>query len=51
VKGIVAAGVDVVRVEVDTAGRIVVITGKSSAIGANTSANPWDAELTVHDAH
>ena len=28
VKGVVAAGVDVMRVEVDTAGRIIVVAGK-----------------------
>ncbi len=31
VKGVVAAGVAVIRVEVDTAGRIVVIAGKLPA--------------------
>jgi hypothetical protein len=33
VKGVVAAGVEVVRVEVDTDGRIVVIAGKPQIAG------------------
>jgi hypothetical protein len=37
VKGVVAAGVDVMRVEVDTAGRIVVIAGRPQ-IGAGALA-------------
>ncbi len=40
VKGVVAAGVDVMRVEVDTDGRIVVIAGKpqigSAALAGET---------------
>ncbi len=45
VKGVVAAGVDVMRVEVDTDGRIKVIAGKPE-IGPSGSkveeANEWD---------
>ena len=33
VKAVVAAGVDVLRVEVDKAGRIIVVTGKPDEIG------------------
>ena len=34
VKGVVAAGVDVMRVEVDTAGRIIVVAGKPADAAA-----------------
>jgi hypothetical protein len=42
VKAIVAAGVQVERVEIDQGGKIVVVTGGSSeSIGKNE----WDADL------
>jgi hypothetical protein len=44
VKAVVAAGVGVLRVEVDRAGRIVVVTGKleENPTPANGDANEWD---------
>lgn len=45
VKAVVAAGVEVARVEVDKDGRIVVIAGKP-AQSAPVAANDLDAELT-----
>jgi hypothetical protein len=39
VKAVVAAGVEVARVEVDRDGRIIVITGKPNG---STVTNPWD---------
>jgi hypothetical protein len=44
VKGVVAAGVEVMRVEVDTNGKIVVVAGKpaTSDSGALQESNEWD---------
>jgi len=39
VKAVVAAGVEVARVEVDKDGRIVVVAGKPES---NPASNPWD---------
>ena len=44
VKGVVAAGVDVMRVEVDTAGRIVVIAGPPIGAGALAGETPEDVK-------
>jgi hypothetical protein len=45
VKGVVAAGLDVMRVEVDTAGRIVVIAGKPPiGAGALAGETPEDVK-------
>jgi hypothetical protein len=44
VKAVVAAGVGVVRVEVDKDGRIVVFTGKTTDAAVDHDANEWDAE-------
>jgi hypothetical protein len=43
-KGARAAGIEVVRVEIDKAGKIVLVTGKSSA-DLPSSVNPWDEVL------
>jgi hypothetical protein len=47
VKAVVAAGVDIARIEIDAAGKIVIVTGKpeaqdSSAPGREGS-NEWDS--------
>lgn len=42
VRAVVAAGVQVARVEVDKDGRIVVIAGKSES---NPASNPWDEAM------
>jgi hypothetical protein len=42
VKAVVAAGVEVTRVEVDKDGRIVVIAGKPVPNGGDQEANEWD---------
>ena len=43
VKAVVAAGVDVLRVEVDKAGRIIVVTGKPDENRTpKGEANEWD---------
>jgi hypothetical protein len=46
VKGVVAAGVDVIRVEVDTSGRIIVIAGKLGNIPPVI--NPLDKWMADH---
>jgi hypothetical protein len=40
VKAVMAAGVEVARVEIDRAGRIVVITNRVN--DSPTASNPWD---------
>jgi hypothetical protein len=40
VKAVMAAGVEVARVEIDRAGRIVVITNRVN--DSPTTSNPWD---------
>jgi|HubBroStandDraft_6_1064221.scaffolds.fasta_scaffold2399177_2 hypothetical protein len=42
VKGVVAAGVEVARVEVDRDGRIVVVAGKPALAQAMAGENEWD---------
>jgi hypothetical protein len=42
VKAVVAAGVHVVRVEVDRVGRIVIIVGEPVAADRTKEANEWD---------
>jgi hypothetical protein len=42
VKAVVAAGVEVARVEVDKDGRIVVIAGKPIAASDGEGTNEWD---------
>jgi hypothetical protein len=49
VKAVVAAGVDVARVEIDTAGKIVIVTSKTSRI-AETPMNDLDRELEQWEA-
>jgi hypothetical protein len=46
VKGVVAAGVEVMRVEVDIDGRVIVIAGKSGNIATVT--NPLDKWMADH---
>jgi hypothetical protein len=42
VKAVVAAGVEVARVEVDREGRIVVVAGKPATAQAVADQNEWD---------
>ena len=42
VKAVVAAGVEVARVEVDKDGRIVVVAGKPAPNGGDQEGNEWD---------
>jgi hypothetical protein len=42
VKAVVAAGVEVVRVEVDKAGKIIVVTAGSGDNQAQPEPNSWD---------
>ena len=42
VKGAMAAGLSVARVEVDTTGRIIVIAGKAAETGEPSHVNEWD---------
>lgn len=42
VKGVVAAGVEVARVEIDKDGRIVVFAKHDSNSQCGASPNPWD---------
>ena len=43
VKGVAAAGVHIARVEIDTAGRIVIIAAEATEqSGETTEANEWD---------
>jgi hypothetical protein len=41
-KGTLAAGFDVKRIEIDRDGKIVVITGQQQTADANSAANEWD---------
>ena len=41
VKAVVAAGVDIARVEIDKLGKIVIVTG-SERPGEGAEANEWD---------
>jgi hypothetical protein len=41
-KGTVAAGVDVSRVEIDKDGTIVIVAGKPTEVGENDGASEWD---------
>ena len=46
VKAVVAAGVDIARVEIDAAGKIVIVTGKPEAQDSNEAragSNEWDS--------
>jgi hypothetical protein len=43
---VVAAGVDIARVEIDAAGKIVIVTGKPEAQDSNSpraGSNEWDS--------
>jgi hypothetical protein len=44
IKAVMAAGVDIARVEVDKDGKIIVVTGKADHVpGERTEgSNPWD---------
>jgi hypothetical protein len=42
IKGAVAAGLTVQRVEVDKAGKIVVVVGETGKTEPDTGANEWD---------
>lgn len=43
VKAVAAAGVNIARVEIDKAGKIVIVTGSASpALGNGGEANEWD---------
>jgi hypothetical protein len=46
VKGVVKAGVEVARVEVDKEGRIVIIANKLRESMNGAESNPWDEVLT-----
>jgi hypothetical protein len=41
-KGAKAAGIEVARVEIDKAGKIIMVTGKASTDLPPDSENPWD---------
>jgi hypothetical protein len=41
VKAVAAAGVHIARIEIDKAGKIVIITGRTEP-GDTTEANEWD---------
>lgn len=43
VKAVIAAGVDVARVEVGPDGRITVVPSKPGAAEPDPSSNPWDS--------
>ena len=43
VKAVAAAGVHIARIEIDKAGKIVIITGDATdQLGESTEANEWD---------
>jgi len=42
VKGVTAAGVDIARVEIDKAGKIIIITGETTDQPAQASGNDLD---------
>jgi hypothetical protein len=45
VKAVVAAGVDIARVEIDATGKIVIVTGKpeTQENGPRAGSNEWDS--------
>jgi hypothetical protein len=43
VKGVVDAGVDIARVEIDMAGKITIITLKAEPNGQGREVNEWDS--------
>jgi plasmid replication initiation protein len=45
VKAVVAAGVDIARIEIDAAGKIVIVTGKPEA---RDSGQPLDTWMSKH---
>ncbi len=47
IKAAVAAGVDVARVEIDTTGKIVIVTGKNTGLAEN-SVSPLDTWMAKH---
>jgi hypothetical protein len=49
VKAVVAAGVDIARVEIDRDGKIVIVAGKATGID-NTPVDELDRELTEWEA-
>jgi hypothetical protein len=42
IKAVAAAGHEVVRVEIDKAGKIVILTGKQAEATIADGDNPWD---------
>jgi hypothetical protein len=42
VKAVTAAGVDIARIEIDKAGKIVIVTTNGSQPGESTEVNEWD---------
>jgi hypothetical protein len=43
VKAVVAAGVDIARVEIDKAGKIVIVTAGAPEVTDREEANEWDS--------
>jgi len=52
IRAAIAAGVDIARIEVDKAGKIVIVTrnGNGSQVGESPVVNEWDRALS-HHAH
>jgi hypothetical protein len=48
-KGAQAAGVEVARIEIETTGKITIVTGKPEGVQASDG-NPWD-EVPSHGDH
>jgi hypothetical protein len=43
-----AAGVDIARVEIDAAGKIVIVTGKNTGVPENSAVSPLDTWMAKH---
>jgi hypothetical protein len=50
VKAVIAAGVDISRIEIDKAGKIVIVTANGSQAG-ESAADDLDRELAAFETH
>jgi hypothetical protein len=44
VKAVTAAGVDIARIEIDKAGKIVIVTTNGTQVGESAEENEWDRD-------
>jgi hypothetical protein len=48
VKAVAAAGVDIARVEIDAAGKIVIVASKNTGVPENSVISPLDTWMAKH---